>query len=155
VVRHVTPAGDGDHRYIGDSDRLFRRDPADQLRGYLDSEADLATRVGVVDDLRQSSGVAAVQTGQYGGLHRCLCAEEFDREQGCDRRHLRGGLWEASSNYGQFEHWRCGLELYRGPNSTLYGTDAGASVVSLNTPRGSSLRPCSTTRAMRELPHLP
>ena len=34
-----------------------------------------------------------------------------------------------------------GLELYRGPNSALYGTDAGASVVNLATPRGSSSKP--------------
>ena len=34
-----------------------------------------------------------------------------------------------------------GMELYRGPNSALYGTDAGASVVNLETPRGSSIRP--------------
>src|SRR6202044_1658942 len=34
-----------------------------------------------------------------------------------------------------------GFELYRGPNSALYGTDAGAAVISLNTPRGTSLRP--------------
>ena len=34
-----------------------------------------------------------------------------------------------------------GLEMYRGPNSALYGTDAGASVVNLETPRGSSLKP--------------
>jgi vitamin B12 transporter len=34
-----------------------------------------------------------------------------------------------------------GLEVYRGPNSALYGTDAGASVVSLETPQGTSIKP--------------
>src|ERR1035438_74742 len=34
-----------------------------------------------------------------------------------------------------------GLELYRGPNSALYGADAGASVVNLATPRSSSTKP--------------
>ena len=34
-----------------------------------------------------------------------------------------------------------GLELYRGPNSALYGTDAGASVVNLETPRGTATKP--------------
>ena len=34
-----------------------------------------------------------------------------------------------------------GPGAHRGPNSALYGTDAGAAVVSLNTPRGTSLRP--------------
>ena len=33
------------------------------------------------------------------------------------------------------------IEMYRGPNSALYGTDAGASVITLNTPRGTTLRP--------------
>ena len=43
-----------------------------------------------------------------------------------------------------------GLEVYRGPNSALYGTDAGASVVNLETPRGSGHQAGrSTTPATR------
>ena len=34
-----------------------------------------------------------------------------------------------------------GVEIYRGPNSALYGTDAGASVVNLETPRGTATKP--------------
>jgi iron complex outermembrane receptor protein/vitamin B12 transporter len=33
-----------------------------------------------------------------------------------------------------------GMELYRGPNSALWGTDAGASVVNLETPRGTGIK---------------
>ena len=31
--------------------------------------------------------------------------------------------------------------MYRGPNSALYGTDAGAAVIAINTPRGVTLKP--------------
>ena len=105
-------------------------------------EIDFARRVGIVDEMRQSPGVAVVQTGQYGGLGSLFVrggnsTANMIRIDGITAQDI-GGVFDYGnvSSTGVAE-----LELYRGPNSALYGTDAGASVVSMNTPRGSSLRP--------------
>ncbi|HZY72161.1 MAG TPA: TonB-dependent receptor [Edaphobacter sp.] len=104
--------------------------------------SDLATRVGIVDDLRQSPGTAAVQTGQYGGV-----TSLFVRGGNSTANKVLIDGIPAEDVGGTFDYGNvsstalAGVEFYRGPNSVLYGSDAGASVVSLNTPRGSSLRP--------------
>ena len=102
----------------------------------------LATRVGIVDDLRQSPGINAVQTGQYGGA-----ASLFVRGGNSDDNKILIDGIPAEDVGGHFDYGTVsstalsGIELYRGPDSVLYGSDAGASVVNLATPRGSSLRP--------------
>jgi vitamin B12 transporter len=104
--------------------------------------SDLATQVGIVDDLRQSPGVAAVQTGQYGGV-----TSLFVRGGNSTANKVLIDGIPAEDVGGVFDFGNVsttglsGLEFYRGPNSVLYGSDAGASVVSLNTPQGSSTRP--------------
>ncbi|HEV2710693.1 MAG TPA: TonB-dependent receptor [Edaphobacter sp.] len=105
-------------------------------------QSDLATQVGIVDDLRQSPGAAAVQTGQYGGA-----TSLFVRGGNSTANKVLIDGIPAEDVGGVFDFGNVsttglsGLEFYRGPNSVLYGSDAGASVVSLNTPRGNSLRP--------------
>lgn len=105
-------------------------------------QSDLATQVGVVDDLRQSPGVAAVQTGQYGGA-----TSLFVRGGNSTANKVLIDGIPAEDVGGVFDFGTVsstgltGLEFYRGPNSVLYGSDAGASVVSFNSPRGNSLRP--------------
>jgi iron complex outermembrane receptor protein/vitamin B12 transporter len=105
-------------------------------------ESDLATSIGVVDALRQSPGVDVVQTGQAGGVTSLF---------------VRGGNSTANQVLldgipmvdvgGTFDFGTlsttglAGIELYRGSNSALYGTDAGASVLNFETPRGSATRP--------------
>ena len=102
----------------------------------------LSTRVGVVDELRQSPGVAVVQTGQAGGA-----TSLFVRGGNSDANKVLVDGIPAEDVGGRFDFGTVsttglsGLELYRGPNSALYGSDAGASVVSLSTPRGAELRP--------------
>jgi vitamin B12 transporter len=102
----------------------------------------LSTRVGVVDELRQSPGVAVIQTGQTGGA-----TSLFVRGGNSDANLVLVDGIAAEDVGGRFDFGTVsstglsGLELYRGPNSALYGSDAGASVVSLNTPRGAELRP--------------
>jgi len=104
--------------------------------------SDLATQVGIVNDLRQSPGNVVVQTGQYGGV-----ASLFVRGGDSDANKVLIDGIAAEDPGGQFDYGTIsttgisGLELYRGPNSALYGSDAAASVVNLSTPRGSSLRP--------------
>lgn len=104
--------------------------------------SDLVTQVGIVNDLRQSPGNVVVQTGQYGGV-----ASLFVRGGNSTANKVLIDGIPAEDAGGQFDFGTVsttglsGLELYRGPNSSLYGSDAAASVVNLTTPRGSSLSP--------------
>jgi len=105
-------------------------------------QADLATRVGIVDDLRQAPGQVAVQTGQYGGV-----ASLFVRGGNSSANKVLIDGIPANDVGGVFDFGNvsstglAGLEMYRGGNSALYGTDAQASVINLSTPRGSSMHP--------------
>lgn len=105
-------------------------------------QVDLSTRIGIVDDLRQSPGVAVVQTGQTGGV-----TSLFVRGGNSDANKVLVDGIPAEDVGGRFDLGTVsstgltGLELFRGPNSALYGSDATASVLSLATPRGSAIRP--------------
>jgi iron complex outermembrane receptor protein/vitamin B12 transporter len=104
--------------------------------------SDLATTAGIVDALRQSPGFDVVQTGQAGGV-----TSLFVRGGNSTANQVLIDGIPADDVGGTFDFGTVsstgltGLELYRGPNSALYGTDAGASVVNLATPRGSATRP--------------
>lgn len=114
----------------------------------LISRDDLLTRVGLVDDLRQSPGVDVVQTGQGGGV-----TSLFVRGGNSDANKILIDGIPAEDVGGSFDFGTVSstglagpgvgtaIELYRGPNSALYGSDSLASVVSLSTPRGTTLRP--------------
>ncbi len=104
--------------------------------------ADFRNRVDLVDPLRQVPGVFVVQQGQYGGL-----ASLFVRGGNSSSNQVTldgvpiddiGGVFDfanvATMGIEKFE-------LYRGPNSVLYGSDAASGVVSLTTPRGSTSFP--------------
>jgi iron complex outermembrane receptor protein/vitamin B12 transporter len=100
---------------------------------------ELATAAGVVDALRQSPGLDVVQTGQMGGV-----TSLFVRGGNSTANEVTIDGIPADDVGGTFDFGTvalAGLEVYRGPNSALYGTDAGASVVSLETPRGTSIKP--------------
>jgi vitamin B12 transporter len=104
--------------------------------------SDLATTVGMVDALRQSPGVDVVQTGQAGGV-----TSLFVRGGNSTANQVLIDGIPAEDVGGTFDFGTVsstgltGLEIYRGPNSALYGTDAGAAVVNLTTPRGSATKP--------------
>lgn len=118
----------------------------------LISRDDLLTRIGIVEDLRQAPGNFVVQTGQTGSQ-----TSLFVRGGNSDSNKVLidgipaedvGGLfdWGTISSTGLAASPRTpspgnAAELYRGPNSALYGTDALASVVSLSTPRGATTHP--------------
>jgi len=109
------------------------------------SPDDLATRLGVTEEMRQTPGVQLAQSGQNGGLTSLFVrggnsTANLVLIDGIPAEDV-GGTFDfgtvSSTGVGR-------LEIYRGPNSAVYGTDAGASVVTLNTPRGSSLKPLLT-----------
>ena len=107
----------------------------------LPAEA-FATRIDLLDEMRQTLGAVLVQTGQRGGVTSLF---------------VRGGNSTANLvlvdgvpaddvggtfDYGTVSSTGVGrMELYRGPDSALYGTDAGAGVVTISTPRGDTLKP--------------
>ena len=103
---------------------------------------DFATRLGVIDALRQSPGVQFVQQGQLGGV-----TSLFVRGGNSTANKVLVDGITAEDVGGVFDYGTvsqtaiASAELYRGPNSVLYGSDAGASVVSFNTPRGDSVKP--------------
>lgn len=96
----------------------------------------------MIDPLRQIPGVFVVQTGQQGGETSLF---------------IRGGNSTANRVVldgvpiedigGQFDFGNLAttglsdVEVYRGPNTVLYGADASAGVVALTTPRGSTQFP--------------
>jgi vitamin B12 transporter len=105
-------------------------------------EEAFATRVGVVEEMRLTPGAFLVQTGQVGGVTSLF---------------MRGGNSTANLvlidgmpaddvggtfDFGTVSSTAVGhMELYRGPDSAMYGTDAGASVIAVDTPRGFTLKP--------------
>ncbi len=108
----------------------------------LIDQDELRTRLGIIDDLRQSPGVDVVQTGQTGGV-----TSLFVRGANSDANKVLIDGIPAEDVGGLFDFGTvsstglAGIELYRGPNSALYGSDSLASVVNLATPRGTTLRP--------------
>ncbi len=105
-------------------------------------ESDLATSVGVVDALRQSPGVAVVQTGQYGGVTSLFVRGGNSTANQVLIDGISAGDVGGTFDFGNVSTTGlAGLELYRGPNSALYGTDAGASILNLEIPRGNATRP--------------
>ncbi|RXH55998.1 TonB-dependent receptor [Granulicella sibirica] len=113
------------------------------------SRDDLATRTGISDELRQSPGVTLVQSGQLGGITSMFVrGGDSDANKvlidGIPAGDVGGGfdfgLVSTTGLSNQGNNGPAG-ELYRGPNSALFGSDAAASVLNLTTPRGTSTRP--------------
>lgn len=103
---------------------------------------DLATRTGVVSELQQSPGVAVVQTGQAGAVTSLFVrGGPSDGNKvlvdGVSAEDVGGGFdWGTVSSTGLQS-----IEVYRNPNSALYGSDSQAAVISLSTPRGTTMKP--------------
>jgi len=101
-----------------------------------------ATQLGVLNDLRQSSGTNVVQTGQTGGP-----IELYIRGGSPDANKVLSDGISSEDVGGHFNFAPVstialtGPELYRGANSALHGTGAEAGTVNLATTRGDALRP--------------
>ena len=103
---------------------------------------DFATRMEVLDDLRLAPGMDVVQTGQRGGV-----TSLFIRGGNSDANKILVDGIPAEDVGGGFDFGTvsttglASVEVYRGPDSVVYGSDAAAGVVSFETTRGSTLRP--------------
>ncbi|HEY4355572.1 MAG TPA: TonB-dependent receptor, partial [Acidobacteriaceae bacterium] len=99
-------------------------------------------RYDAVDEMRQTLGAFVVRTGQAGGA-----TSLFMRGGNSDANlvlidGIPAGDIGGTFDYGTLSTTGIGkMELYRGPDSAVYGTDAGASVVTIDTPHGTTLRP--------------
>ena len=104
--------------------------------------ASLATETGILNQLRQSPGTEAVQTGQAGGnIALYIRGGPADGNKvlidGIPATRIGGGFDFSPVSTTAL----AGPELYRGANSALYGTGAESSIVSLATTHATSLRP--------------
>ncbi|HEY4008732.1 MAG TPA: TonB-dependent receptor [Acidobacteriaceae bacterium] len=102
----------------------------------------LATHVGVVDTLRQTPGVFLVQTGQYGGVTSLFLRGGNSTANLVMVDGMSAGDVGGTFDYGPVSSTAVSqIEVYRGPNSAIYGTDAGAGVISIETPHGTTSIP--------------
>lgn len=103
---------------------------------------EILTQVDLVQELRLQPGVQVVQAGQNGSQ-----TSLFVRGANSDANKVLidgvpsndvGGVF----NFGNVASTAISnMEVHRGPDSVLYGSDALGSVVSINTPRGMTSRP--------------
>jgi iron complex outermembrane receptor protein/vitamin B12 transporter len=96
----------------------------------------------LIDALRQSPGVFVVQEGMYGGVTSLFVRGGTSSG---NRIVLDGTPIEDIGGYFDYSNvvttGVSDFELYRGPNTVLYGSDAATGVVSLKTPQGSTAFP--------------
>jgi vitamin B12 transporter len=103
---------------------------------------DLALRSDLVSALRLMPGTVTVQKGQLGAQ-----TSLFVRGGNSDANKILLDGVDAGDLGGQFNFGPLSTtgieraEVYRGPDSSLYGADAGSSVVSLTTPHGTTSFP--------------
>jgi iron complex outermembrane receptor protein/vitamin B12 transporter len=100
---------------------------------------DLALRSDLVSPLRLMPGTAVVEEGQRGGQ-----TSLFVRGGNSDANKILIDGVSAGDLGGRFDFGPLSstavesAEIYRGPNSNLYGADAASGVVSLTTPHGTT-----------------
>ena len=103
---------------------------------------DLALRDGFVSELRLMPGTFVVQSGQMGAVSSLFVrgGDSTSNKVLIDGGYagdLGGGFDFAPLSTTAVES----AEVYRGPNSNLYGADAASGVVSLTTPHGTTSFP--------------
>jgi iron complex outermembrane receptor protein/vitamin B12 transporter len=103
---------------------------------------DLALRDSLVDELRMMPGTFVVQSGQMGAVTSLFVRGGDSTSNkvlvdGVDAGDLGGGFDFGSLSTTALEK----AEVYRGPDSNLYGADAASGVVSMTTPHGTTSFP--------------
>jgi iron complex outermembrane receptor protein/vitamin B12 transporter len=101
--------------------------------------------LGVNNELRQTPGAFVVQSGQTGSVTSLFMrggqsTDNLVLVDGVPAEDV-GGVFD----YGIVSSTSIGsMEVYRGPNSAMHGTDAGAAVIAITTPRGTTGEPLLT-----------
>jgi iron complex outermembrane receptor protein/vitamin B12 transporter len=102
----------------------------------------LALQLGVVEVMRQTPGAFMVQTGQAGSI-----TSLFMRGGNSTANLVTIDGMPADDVGGTFDFGSVSstavskIDVVRGPDSAMYGTDAGAGVINIETPRGTTLEP--------------
>jgi vitamin B12 transporter len=102
----------------------------------------LALQLGIVDEMRQTPGAFMVETGQTGAV-----TSLFMRGGNSTANLVMIDGIPADDVGGTFDFGTVSstavskIEMVRGPDSAMYGTDAGAGVINIETPRGTTLAP--------------
>jgi vitamin B12 transporter len=105
----------------------------------------LELQADIVDGLRQAPGNFVVQTGGMGGV-----TSLFIRGGNSTANLVTVDGMPAEDVGGTFDYGTVSstavssITVVRGPDSAIYGTDAGAGVVAFETPRGGTLQPLLT-----------
>jgi vitamin B12 transporter len=103
---------------------------------------DLALRADLLSPLRLMPGTFVVETGQHGGQ-----SSLFVRGGNSDANKILIDGVSVGDLGGRFDFGPLSTtavesaEVYRGPNSSLYGADAASGVISLTTPHGTTSFP--------------
>ncbi len=106
------------------------------------SPLEIARHISLVDPLRQVPGAFVVQDGERGAQSSLFLRGGDSRDtmvliDGVDATDLGGGF-----DFGPFSTTSIeSAEVYRGPDSNLYGGNADSGVVSLTTPHGTTSFP--------------
>ncbi len=102
----------------------------------------LALQLGVVEDLRQTPGAFVVQTGQTGGVTSLFLRGGNSTANLVTIDGMPAGDVGGVFDFGTVSSTAVSkIEVVRGPDSAVYGTDAGAGVVAIETPRGTTETP--------------
>jgi vitamin B12 transporter len=102
-------------------------------------QPDFRNRITLTDALRQTPGVFVVQQGMYGGITSLFVR---GGDSAANRVALDGvPIEDIGGTFDYSDIAATGIEnfeVYRGPNSVLWGADAESGVVNLQTARGST-----------------
>jgi vitamin B12 transporter len=105
----------------------------------------MTTQIGVGDSLRQVPGAFVVQTGQTGGVTSLFLRGGNSTANLVTIDGVPAGDVGGTFDYGTVSSTAIdNIEVVRGPDSAIYGTDAGAGVVAISTPRGTTATPVIT-----------
>jgi iron complex outermembrane receptor protein/vitamin B12 transporter len=102
----------------------------------------LEQQLGVVEALRQTPGAFLMQTGQTGGVTSLFMRGGNSTANLVTVDGMPADDVGGTFDFGTVSSTAVGkIEVVRGPDSAMYGTDAGAGVINIETPRGTTLKP--------------
>ncbi len=105
----------------------------------------LATAISATDALREVPGTFVVQSGQLGGVTSLFVRGGNSTANLVTIDGMPAGDVGGTFDFGTVSSTAIGhIDIVRGPDSAVYGTDASASVLAIDTPRGFTAQPLLT-----------